>query len=82
MGTSTRLSIVRDALDEVVARLDDLPSSPATRGLRVRAFTYRSALDRWVVSPPSEAQREALLKVVLELNIQVMRVARGDPPKE
>jgi hypothetical protein len=77
MATSTRLAIVRDALDEAVARLDDLPSSPAARSLRVRAMTYRSALDRWVTLPPSAAQREALLRVVLELDIEVMRLARG-----
>ena len=81
MGTSTRLSIVRGALDEVVARLGDLPSSPAARSLRVRALAYRTALDRWVTLPPSAAQREALLKVVLDLTIEVMRLAQGDPPK-
>jgi hypothetical protein len=79
MGTSTRLAIVRDALDEAVARLDDLPSTPAARSLRVRAMTYRSALDRWVTLPPNAAQREALLKVVLELDIEVMRLARDAP---
>ncbi len=77
MATSTRLSIVRDALNEVVERLDDLPSSPAARSLRVRGMTYRSTLDRWASLPPTEAQRAALLKVVLELTVEVMRLAQG-----
>jgi hypothetical protein len=74
---STRLAIVRSALDDVLARLAEIPSTKDTRGLRVRAITYEHALSRWQTAPPSAFQREALLKVVLELHVEVMRAARG-----
>jgi hypothetical protein len=70
--------IVRGALDEAVARLDELSPSPEMRNLRVRALAYRAALDRWLVLPPSEEQRSALMRVVLELDIEVKRLAQTE----
>jgi hypothetical protein len=77
---STRLEIVRRALDDALARLDELPESAATRGLRVRALTYQHALNRWNLSVPSDEQRGSLMNVVLELHADVMRASRAPPP--
>lgn len=79
MAKSTRLAIAEGALTEAVARLRDLPPSPSARRLSIRALAYRSALDRWVTFPPSAEQTAALLKVVLELDIAVMRLSQDDP---
>jgi hypothetical protein len=76
MGVSTRLEIVRRALDDALARLNELPASAETRGLRVRALTYQHALDRWNVASPTEQQRGSLMNVVLELHADVMRASR------
>lgn len=77
VSRSTRLAIVRKALDDAIARLDEIPATTETRRLRVRAMTYYGALQRWQTTPPSVEQREALVKVVLELHVAVMHAARS-----
>jgi hypothetical protein len=52
-------------------------SSRDRDALRVRAMTYRTALDRWDTFPPNEAQREGLLRAALDLDIEVMALARA-----
>ncbi len=76
-GASTRLAIIQHALDDAEARLAEVPTSAATRAIRVRLQGYRRALDRWQTTPPAETQREALLKAVLEMELEVMKLARA-----
>jgi hypothetical protein len=85
---STRLAIVEQSLADILERLSELsPNETNTvklRELRTKALAYDRTVRGWTVHPPSEAQRSAMLKLVLELNVQVMQVAReaeGPPPE-
>jgi hypothetical protein len=77
---STRLAIVEQALVDTIERLQELPPSPRVRELRAKAEGYERALRAWVTRPPTEEQRAALLRLVLELNVEVIdlgKAARG-----
>jgi hypothetical protein len=77
---STRLAIVQTALTDTIERLNELPPGPRVRELRGKAEGYERAMRTWVARPPTEEQRSALLKLVLELNVDVMSLGRGEPP--
>jgi hypothetical protein len=85
---STRLNIVEQSLADILERLADLqPTEPTVmklRELRTKAFAYERTVKTWAVNAPSEAQRQAMLKLVLELNVQVMELARAtrEGPKD
>jgi hypothetical protein len=74
---STRLAIVEQSLNDTIERLRELPAGPRVRELRAKVEGYERALRAWTVRPPSEEQRAALLKLVLELNVEVMALGRG-----
>jgi hypothetical protein len=80
-GRSTRLAIVEQSLVDTLDRLRELPAGPRVRELRAKAEGYERALRAWMVRPPSEEQRAALLKLVLELNVEAMALGR-DGKKE
>jgi hypothetical protein len=73
---STRLAIVEKSLTDTLERLRELPAGPRTRELRAKAEGFERALHAWSVRPPTEEQRAALLKLVLELNMEVMKVGQ------
>lgn len=73
---STRLAIVEKSLIDTLERLRDLPPGPRVRELRTKAEGFERALRGWSVRPPTEEQRSALLKLVLELNVEVMALGR------
>ena len=58
-------------------RLADLPASPAVAELRDRVEVYQRTAASWLRSPPPEAQRGAMLKTVLDLNVEVIRLGGG-----
>jgi hypothetical protein len=74
---STRLAIVEKSLADTLERLRELPPSAKTRELRAKAEGFERALHAWSVRPPTEEQRSTLLKLVLDLNVEVMAVGRG-----
>lgn len=76
---STRLAIVEQSLTDTLERLNELPPGPRVRELRAKAEGFHRALRTWAVSPPTEEQRAALLKLVLELNLEVMALGRSGP---
>ncbi len=76
---STRLAIVEQSLDDTIERLNELPPGPRVRELRTKAEGFQRALRTWSVSPPTEEQRAALLKLVLDLNVEVMALGRSAP---
>ncbi len=77
---STRLAIVEQALVDTLERLGELPAGPRVRELRTKAEGYERALRGWSTVPPTEEQRSALLKLVLELNLEVMALGRSSSP--
>ena len=80
-GKSTRLAIVEQSIADILERLADLHPTDSTlmklRELRTKAFAYERTTKAWVTTPPSEAQRQAMLKLVLELNVAVMELSRA-----
>ena len=76
---STRLAIVEASLNDTMERLSELPPGPKVRELRTKAEGFQRALRTWAMKPPTEEQRSALLRLVLELNVEVMALGRGTP---
>jgi hypothetical protein len=73
---STRLAIVEQALIDTTERLRDLPQGPRVREIRAKAEVYERALRAWTTRPPTEEARAALLKLVLELNVQAIALSK------
>src|SRR5438045_461357 len=82
---STRLAIVEQSLADILERLSEIHPTESNavkvRELRTKALAYDRTVRGWTVHPPSEAQRSAMLKLVLELNMAVMQVAREEDGK-
>lgn len=76
MSKSTRISIVERALLEAIERISDLDPSPETSALRAKALTCERTVRTWGQNPPTEEQRAAMLKAVLDLNVEVMGLSR------
>ena len=76
---STRLAIVEQSIADILERLKDLPLTPRIRELRAKALSYERRVKAWPAHPPSEEQRAAMLRCVLELNVAVMEAARKPP---
>jgi len=74
---STRLSIVHQSLGDIVERLAELPLTPVTRDLRIRATAFEKRVNTWERTPPSEAERAEVMKAVLDLNMEVIAAARA-----
>jgi hypothetical protein len=72
---STRLAIVEQALADTLERLDELPDDPRVRDLKAKAQHEQGVARKWATHPPSEAERTAMVDMVIELNIAVMRLA-------
>jgi hypothetical protein len=77
---STRLAIVEKSITDTIERLSELAPGPRVRELRAKAEGFERALRSWSVRPPTEEQRHTLLKLVLELNMEVMTFGREPPP--
>jgi hypothetical protein len=74
---STRYSIVEHALGDDVERLRELEPSEQTDDLRAQAHQREAAVALWETIPPDEPTRVALLKRVLDLNIDIIRAGGG-----
>ena len=74
---STRLSIVRQGLTDILERLAEMPVSPRVRELRSKAMTYERAVRGWDAQPPSDETRTAMMKCVIDLNVEVMGIDKN-----
>lgn len=74
---STRLNIVEQSLADTLERLREQPAGPRVRELRAKAEVYERALRAWSSRPPTEEARAALLRLVLELNVDVMALGKA-----
>ena len=75
-GKSTRLAIVEQSLEDILDRLESLSPNARVRELRAKARVYERAVRQWPTQPPTEEQRAAMLKCVIELNVEVMQLGR------
>ena len=78
---STRLSIVEHALADVVERLDELPLHPQFETLRKSAHQFAVEIASWEAHPPAEERRVALLRGVLDLNVEAIRAGARESQK-
>ena len=74
---STRFAIVNQSLEDILERLSELPATPRVRELRMKALAYERAVRAWKLSPPTEEQRSAMVKLVLEMNVEVMELPKS-----
>lgn len=83
---TTRFSIVEQSLADVLERLEELPLSAATDGLRARAKAFEREVGTWSTAKPTADQRQELLTKVLDLNVEVIRAggtrANEEPDSE
>jgi hypothetical protein len=79
VSLSTRLSILNHALGDVMERLGELPVTAETDALRARARLAEKQIEHWKMKPPSDEARAALLRSVIDLNVEVMRVGKPAP---
>lgn len=73
---STRFSIVEQGLADALERLNEMPASERVRELRAKAMSFERAYRTWATQPPSEEQRAALTRSVLDLNVEVIALGR------
>jgi hypothetical protein len=74
---STRIAIVRQALDDILERLEEMPSSSPVLSLREKARAYDLIVRGWDARPPTEEARASMLKSVLELNVDVIEAGKS-----
>jgi hypothetical protein len=74
---STRLNIVTQSLHDSLERLRDMPATARVRELRTKAQAYERAVRQWSIHPPSEEQRQAMVKLVIEMNMEVMALRKA-----
>jgi acyl-CoA reductase-like NAD-dependent aldehyde dehydrogenase len=76
----TRFEVVREAIDVLFRRLERVPSSARTEELRAAVRDcMRRAGEEWSASPPPDRERDAIMKRVLELHIELTNLERPVP---
>jgi hypothetical protein len=77
MGTSTRFNIVQQSLEDILERLNSLEPTARIRELHAKARQYERAVKVWPAKPPTEEQRAAMMKSVMELHVEVIQMGRS-----
>jgi hypothetical protein len=75
----TRFKVVRQAIDVLFRRLERVPSSDKTEELRVSVRDCMRRAGEWSASPPPDRERDALMKRVLELHVELTKLERPVP---
>jgi hypothetical protein len=57
-----------------------MPPSPRVRELLQRARTFEHRVQGWASRQPTSQERAEMLKLVLELNVEVMNYGRTSEP--
>jgi len=76
---SIRLSIVHQALADIIERLSELPLTQDVRELRIQAAAYTRLVRAWDATPPSDETRSEMMKKLIDLNVKVIAVGRNEP---
>ncbi len=72
-----RTSVVLNALRVTMKCLDMVPESPEAEKLRRRALAFESEAQLWPTKGPSAYEREAMMKQVLVLHVEVVKLGRA-----
>ncbi|MEO8801158.1 MAG: hypothetical protein ABI551_24920 [Polyangiaceae bacterium] len=76
---STRVSIAKQGLTDILERLSEMEPCARVRELRAKAMAYERVVRNWDRTPPSEEQRGAMMKCVIDLNVETMNEGRTPP---
>jgi hypothetical protein len=71
-----RTSVVLNALRVTMRCLQQIPSSPEAEKLRRRALAFEREAEQWPSTSPSNYEREAMMKQVLVLQMEVAMLGR------
>jgi hypothetical protein len=80
VNQSTSLSIVEQSLEDILTRLQEMAPSPRVRELLQRARAFEHTVQGWATRAPTSEERAEMLKLVLELNVEVMNHGRASEP--
>jgi hypothetical protein len=75
MDIATQIHALEKALDEIRVALDDMAPTPRVRDYQAAAASYGRMLETWLVSNPSDAQRDAILECVMDLHSEIVAVS-------
>ena len=73
----TRFMVVHEAIDVLLLHLEGLPPSEERELLRSRIDECILKLAQWRASPPTDRDRDELMKRVLALHMEVTRLERS-----
>ena len=73
----TRFMVVQEAIDVLLLHLEGLPPSKETELLRLGIDDCILRLAHWRASPPSDGDRDELMKRVLGLHVEVTKLERN-----
>ena len=76
---SVRLSIVHQALADIVERLAELPLTQDVRELRIQAAAYTRLVRAWEATPPTDETRSEMMKKLIDLNVKVIGLGHDGP---
>jgi transcriptional regulator CtsR len=76
---SIRLSIVHQALADIIERLAELPLTQDVRELRIQAAAYTRLVRAWDATPPTDETRSEMMKKLIDLNVKVIGLGQTGP---
>jgi hypothetical protein len=76
MTLQARFLVVQDAIDVVLRHLECLPTSDRAELLRAWVQDCMRETEQWSVSPPTDREREGLMKRILALHVAVTKLER------
>jgi multidrug resistance efflux pump len=76
MTLQSRFSVVSEAIDEVLRRLQALPQSDRREQLHAWVLECLEQAERWSEASRTDREREGLMKRVLALHVAVAKLER------
>jgi hypothetical protein len=75
----TRFEVVHQAIDVLFRRMERLPPSDATEELRGRVRDCMRTAGEWTATLPANRERDELMKRVLGLHVELVKLERQVP---
>jgi hypothetical protein len=76
MTLQARFLVVQEAIDVVLRHLECLPTSDRAELLRAWVQDCMRETEQWTASPPTDREREGLMKRLLALHVAVTKIER------
>jgi hypothetical protein len=74
-----RFEVFRQATDVLLRRLEGLPPSQTVEDIRAKVRDCIRKAGEWAVSPPANRERDELMKRVLGLHVELVKLERQVP---